>query len=88
MRRIKLYRVEADGRDSVFIAARTSDHAAEIYVTHDVAAGREAAEFSIQRVDDKLPPEQQLGLDDMLAHRATGIARIDPLFGWVVTEAM
>jgi hypothetical protein len=86
MRKIKLYRIETDGREPVFIASRTSNHAAEIYVTVEVAAARALSEFSVERVDDKLPAGQRLGLDDMLAHGVTGIASLDHLFGWVVSS--
>lgn len=86
MRKIKLFQVAADVREPLFIAAKTTNHAAEIYITLKVAAGREVSQFSVERVDDKLPAELQTGLSDMLTHGATGIAVVAPLFGWCVAQ--
>ena len=88
MRKISLYRVEPLGADHIFIAARTPDHAAEIYVTHELANDREVSEFSIERFDHRLPADQQAGLAAMLANGVTGVAAFDGIFGWCVTEAM
>jgi hypothetical protein len=86
MNHLKLYRVENDDNDTpVFVTARSTDHAAQIYVTIEVAEGRPSPSFSVARADKTLSEEQQIGLNDMFAHEVTGIAVLDPLFGWCVS---
>jgi hypothetical protein len=87
MRNLKLFQVEPEGREAKFIAARSPDHAAEIYVAHELSRNREIADFAVERIDQTIAGERRLGLDDTLAHGVTGIAAYDGLFGWCVTEA-
>lgn len=82
--RIKLFKIEVEGRDDTFIAASKTHHAAEIFVGYTVAAGRQAEEFVVSRIDRELPDDRQFGLTDMLEHGVTGIATFSPDFGWTV----
>jgi len=82
--RLQFFNVERDNGLDMFIAARDSDHAAEIFVTWDVATGSPAQEFSLERYYRKLPADMRIGLDDMLNHGVTGIAAYDHLLGWAV----
>jgi len=88
MHKQKLFKVEPEGREALFIAARSNDHAAEIYVAYELSRNREIPDFSVGRIDQTIAGERRLGLDDMLSHGVSGIAACDPLFGWRVTEAM
>ena len=47
MRKTKLYQAERANHHPIFIAARTENHAARIYVTIEVAEGRDPRSFSI-----------------------------------------
>ena len=79
---LRLYRLVPTQGSETFITARSPDHAAEIYVVHEVANDRQLTDFQIERVDQTLTGEQQLGLNDMLEHGVAGIARFDPVLGW------
>jgi hypothetical protein len=81
---LKLYRVLPEGREHLFIAARTADQAAEIFVGSEIAAERQLGDFSVERWDRLLPVERRAGLKDMLAHEVTGLATHDDKLGWTV----
>jgi hypothetical protein len=86
--RLKLFEVARNDPDQQtdMIAARSPDHAAAIYVTHELANDREVNGFTIERVDQTLTGDQRVGLDDMLGHGVAGMVIIDPMFGWVVSQ--
>lgn len=81
---IKLFLIEPYGREPLYIAARDSDHAGELFVGFEAAAGRYEYDFSILRVDNRLSPEKRVGLREMLRHGLAGFATFDAL-GWSVT---
>jgi hypothetical protein len=87
MHKLKLFKVEPEGREAMFITARGTDHAAEIYVAHELSRNRQVPDFSVERTDQTIAGERRLGLDDMLSHGVSGIAAFDALFGWCVAEA-
>ena len=79
---MKLYRVVVDGRDPVFLTARTTHGASVTFIFLESEAGRSVPDFKVERIDDSLAPEQRIGLDELLSHRSPGMAAFDGLFGW------
>lgn len=83
MNRLKLFRVEHEHtKATIFIAASSPDDVVAIYVSAEVAAGRVAPDFSVERCDHSLPVDMQVGLDEMLAQDPAGVATYDHLLGW------
>jgi len=82
MHKLKLFKVEPEERETLFITARSPDHAAELYLAQELSRNREIADFAVERTDQSLAGEGRLSLDDMLDYGPPGIAQFDALFGW------
>lgn len=85
--RMELYEIEIE-RNSVVvrghIVAPTEARAAELVFEHDDMLGQESTEFTLERVDETLPLDRRLGLDDMLEGGPVGFASYYDQIGWIV----
>lgn len=69
------------------VVAPTENQAARMAIDHDLARGLEHVEFSLERIDNKLPDDGRRGLDHILSGPA-GFARfVDPV-GWVTDQVV
>ena len=82
---MKLFQIVLEGREPMFLMARTSHRASFAFIVHELNAGRTKPNFTVERIDNKLPDERRLGLDDILALGSPGKAEWDPLCGWSVS---
>ena len=73
-----LYNIEPEGRSTVHVVARNIDHAAEVFITWDVAHGRSAVSFTIgrQRID-AFTQKERAQLRSAFALKITAIAKRD-----------
>lgn len=83
MKPLKLYRIELEAFPSMHVAARSTQQAAQIYVTSEASIGRPAATFTVEVVSmDALDSEQQAQLQSLLAVSTEGIAYFEFGRGW------
>jgi hypothetical protein len=84
--RFELYRVEimrSNRLIAAFIVAPGKERASEIVVEHESALNRENQGFTLERVDELLPPNQRQGLDALLEGAPAGLASYYEPIGWV-----
>jgi hypothetical protein len=82
--RIRLYHVVPELGEQLFVASADTDRVAGIFAGFSIAAGWGLGAFAIERVDEDMPEELQLGLDSMLECGLEGIAVFDRPMGWRV----
>lgn len=64
------------------IVAPSQDRAALVIIERDEALGMAHDDFSLERVDEDLPPELRLGLDTLLLSAPVGFASFCEI-GWI-----
>ena len=80
---MKLYHVECEQGYNQHIFAQSFDHAAEQFVTWQVANGVSMGDFSVGRISIRsLPPVEAGDLRDALRLGMEGIGRYDVENGW------
>jgi hypothetical protein len=85
MKPLKLYKVEPEALPVIYIAARSNQQAAEIFVTWEASNSRSAGTFSVELVRMvSLDQEQQTQLQSLLAVSTEGIATFNPDTGWSI----
>lgn len=73
----------ADRKAVGFLVASDQQLASEIVVANEVELNQENLGFTLERVDDTLPADQQLGLDAMLECAPAGFVSFCPGVGWI-----
>ena len=86
MPRLKLFRIAQEGRDDLYVTARTGNQAAEIFIVGMEGAGHHEPHFMIERRDHLLLPTEGQGLDDLLEQHPPCFAVHDRFLGWGVVE--
>lgn len=84
--RFELYRVEITRADRLvtgFIVASNDQRALEIVTANEIALNQANQGFTLERVDEDLPPEQKKGLDALLECAPAGLASYCEPIGWV-----
>jgi hypothetical protein len=82
---MKLYHVECDQGYNQYIFAHSFDHAAEQFVTWQIANGVPMGDFSIGQISIRsLPPVEAGDLRDALRRGMEGIGRYDAEGGWCI----
>lgn len=85
MKPLKLYKIESNTLPATHVAARSSDQAAEIFITWEASKGCAPDRFSVELVRmETLDPNEQIQLRSLLAASAEGIARFDAATGWSI----
>ena len=84
--RFKLFAVEIErpsGTSYGHIAAPDDHHALRLIIDHDETLGQEHSQVIFERVDQKLPRNQKLRLDDLLEAGQAGFVYFCPGVGWL-----
>lgn len=85
MKPLRLYRIEPEAYPTMHVAARSSEQAAQIFVTWEAATGRPSGSFSVELVSmEALDSEQQTQLQSLLAVSTEGIACFESGRGWSI----
>jgi hypothetical protein len=82
--RIKLYHVVPELGEQLYVAATDTHQVAGIFAGFSFAAGWGLGAFAVERVDNDIPDELQVGLDAMLEFGLEGIAVFERPLGWRV----
>ncbi len=83
---MRIYHVDPEGGDPMFIIARNIDHAAEIYVGWEIANGVRRSSFCVDpKARKRLSRPQRGQLPKALALGVAGIAIYTP-GGWSIEE--
>ncbi len=88
--RMELYRVVIKRPNRLvtgYIVSPDEERASEVVVEHEVALNQENSGFTIERVDETLPDDHQLGLEALLAHAPVGFASFCEGVGWLAHMA-
>lgn len=88
--RMELYQVEITRPNRVvkgYVVASGEHRASEIVVEHEIVLNQENSGFTIKRVDEVLPDNQQLGLDALLENAPSGFASYCEGVGWLAHVA-
>tara|TARA_R110002033_G_scaffold114041_1_gene159016 strand:- start:1682 stop:2203 length:522 start_codon:yes stop_codon:yes gene_type:complete len=83
---MKLYQLEikrTNGSVKGHIVAPTEERAAELVFELFKPDNPEGNDFALERVDEILPADRRVGLDDLLEHASVGIASYSQPIGWV-----
>lgn len=72
---------------TTYIVSPGEQRASEILVEHGIALNQENTRFTIERVDETLPDDRQMGLDALLEHAPVGFASFCEGVGWLAHMA-
>lgn len=84
--RFELYQVvitRADREVTGFIVASDRQRASEIVIEREIMLNQENLGFTLERVDENLPEDRQVGLRALLNNAPSGIASYCEPLGWV-----
>lgn len=66
-----------------FIVAPEEQRASEILIQTEIEANRENQGFTLERIDETLPPDKHKGLDTLLESGVVGVASYNEALGWL-----
>jgi len=84
--RLKLYLVEIEreaGWSQCHIVAESEERAADLVIGYESTLPNERFQLDIERVDETLPYDRCMALDDMLEEGAVGLASYSQTVGWI-----
>jgi hypothetical protein len=70
-----------------YLVSPDEERVSEVVIEHEVALNQENSGFTIERVDETLPDDQQLGLEALLEHAPVGFASFCEGVGWLAHMA-
>lgn len=84
--RFELFKFEIQRADRVasgFLIASDENRAEDIIVANEINLNQENRGFTLERVDETLPPNMRKGLDALLQSAPTGLASYCEPIGWI-----
>jgi hypothetical protein len=86
---MQLYVITTGDLDVLHVVARTSDEAADLFVTWSIASGRDPESFTVEALSvHALPVHQQEQVQQAIAAGLLGIAHFDQELGWTFSPPL